>query len=323
MPSAGNATTTDPASGTFVYDTTARFNSPGDIASDNTGNLYVMDRDNQVIRRISSTGEVSTLAGTYNARAGLDMDSSGNLIILSGRAEKDETGRDVIDLLRIVPGGSSTLITSYRIEPGSYNPFRISTDGQGRIYVLRAYRTEYRVDSIGPDNSSRIVYRYATYGTAGDFASDLQGNLAIGSYGPMENTSRIAIVPQSAQPAEASFPGISYRPLPQSANGNMIFHSSGEIYMADATGSAESVSAIRVMKIAPDGTVTTIFNGFPDGSTSSRPVSANAYRNIGMAVAQDGNIYLTDPYGHAIYRINPSGQASLIAGKPGEAGYAD
>ncbi len=46
---------------------TARFNSPISVAVDATGTLYVMDRDNQRVRRISPGGQVSTVAGTGQA----------------------------------------------------------------------------------------------------------------------------------------------------------------------------------------------------------------------------------------------------------------
>ena len=41
----------------------ARFNEPSGIAADNAGNLYVADRANHVIRKITSAGVVITLAG--------------------------------------------------------------------------------------------------------------------------------------------------------------------------------------------------------------------------------------------------------------------
>jgi sugar lactone lactonase YvrE len=41
----------------------ARFSSPTDIARDGTGNLYVADHSNHVIRKITPAGQVSTLAG--------------------------------------------------------------------------------------------------------------------------------------------------------------------------------------------------------------------------------------------------------------------
>lgn len=43
--------------------TSARFNSPRGIAVDSSGNLYVADTGNHVVRKISNTGTVTTLAG--------------------------------------------------------------------------------------------------------------------------------------------------------------------------------------------------------------------------------------------------------------------
>jgi sugar lactone lactonase YvrE len=44
--------------------TAARFTSPAGVAVDSTGNLYVADTGNHIIRKISASGSVSTVAGT-------------------------------------------------------------------------------------------------------------------------------------------------------------------------------------------------------------------------------------------------------------------
>jgi alpha-tubulin suppressor-like RCC1 family protein len=74
----------------------AEFNSPRGLAADSSGNLYIADTDNSTIRRVSTAGEVITLAGNpgvhglKDGRAGdawfdhphdVAYDSSGNLYI--------------------------------------------------------------------------------------------------------------------------------------------------------------------------------------------------------------------------------------------------
>jgi len=54
--------------------TEAQFNSPSGIAVDRSGNVYVADRDNNMIRKITPDGVVSTLAGN---KAGGFKDATG------------------------------------------------------------------------------------------------------------------------------------------------------------------------------------------------------------------------------------------------------
>ena len=61
---AGNATTSGSTNATGA---SARFNGPRGIAIDSSGNLYVADRGNFTIRKITSAGVVTTLAGSTGA----------------------------------------------------------------------------------------------------------------------------------------------------------------------------------------------------------------------------------------------------------------
>ncbi len=71
----------------------ARFNGPGGLAVDSTGNLYVADVFNNTIRKIAPNGTVSTLAGSpqvsgakdgkgaaasFDKPSGIAVDTAGN-----------------------------------------------------------------------------------------------------------------------------------------------------------------------------------------------------------------------------------------------------
>jgi len=73
----------------------ARFSTPFDIALDSGGNLYVADSENHAIRRVTSAGAVTTIAGTttsgatngtiaearFNTPRGVSLDNAGNIFV--------------------------------------------------------------------------------------------------------------------------------------------------------------------------------------------------------------------------------------------------
>lgn len=83
----------------------ARFSLPTGIAADAAGNLYVADYSNQVIRKISPAGNVTTLAG------------------IAGRTGADD-------------GPASTATFNY--------PYGVATDGLGYVYVFELFNLTVR-----------------------------------------------------------------------------------------------------------------------------------------------------------------------------------
>lgn len=130
----------------------ARFNGPEGLAVDSTGNLFVADYGNHVIRKVTPDGRVKTFAGHpeypsgwdgtgsdayFDHPSGVAIDRDGNLFV-------SDSGNNAIRM--ITPEGVvSTLGGSPWDPPGSDDgtgeaarfstPFGIGVDSQGNIYV--------------------------------------------------------------------------------------------------------------------------------------------------------------------------------------------
>lgn len=140
----------------------ARFSSPAGIAVDASGNIYVADTGNHTIRKISSGGVVSTLAGsagnygsvdgTGNAARfwgpeGIAADAIGNVYVA-------DTDNDTIR--KITNEGTVTTLAGSNGQ--FYYPAGVATDGLGNVYVadtehcwIRKISNAGKVSTISPN----------------------------------------------------------------------------------------------------------------------------------------------------------------------------
>src|SRR6185503_11244981 len=155
------------------------FNAPSGAAADASGNVYIADAGNNVIRKYSvSSHAVSTFAGsgtagsangtgtaaTFNHPTGIAIDGSGNLNV----ADQNN------DLLRkITPAGVVTTLAGTAGAPGSTDgagtaakfnlPYGVAADGSGNLYVADYNNNKIRKVVI----STAVVSTFAGSGSAG------------------------------------------------------------------------------------------------------------------------------------------------------------
>tara|TARA_R110000737_G_scaffold44739_3_gene65005 strand:+ start:139 stop:1758 length:1620 start_codon:yes stop_codon:yes gene_type:complete len=139
--------------------TSAKFSYPKDIAVDSNGNLYVTDNGNNVIRKISTSGDVSTFAGStvsgfsngtgaiasFNYPQGITIDSQDNLYVV------DVGNHSIrkIDMLGSVTTLAGNGISGFTSGIGSQAMFNqprgISIDTNGNLYVTDSGNNSIRL----------------------------------------------------------------------------------------------------------------------------------------------------------------------------------
>ena len=257
--------------------TEAQLAYPTAVAVDSNGNLFIVDTTNNRIRRVTSGGIISTVAGdgtgtcgtcpnapfppppngdgglAINAKIyapdGIAVDANGNLFIVEGYNSR---------IRKVTPGG---VISTY-VGGGSgfgdgglatsiflYHPAGVAADAHGNLFVGQSSDSVIR--KVAPDGIITTVAGNGVYGFSGDG-------------GP-------------ATSASINYP----RVLAVDATGNLYF---------------ASTYSERIRKVTPAGIITTVAgNGISGYSGDDGPATeASLDSPRGVAVDVAGNVLISD-----------------------------
>jgi sugar lactone lactonase YvrE len=150
---------------------------PQAVAADGSGNVYIADSGNSVIRKVDSSGTITTFLTTLTASNGFTL--AARTIALAIGASGDLYASDgLYAIWKITPSGATTVIAGELYEAG-YNgdgipateallffPNGVAVDGAGNVYISDWYNNRIRkVDTAG------IISTVAGNGTGG-FSGD-------------------------------------------------------------------------------------------------------------------------------------------------------
>ena len=168
--------------------TAAQFNSPTGVATDASGNVYVADSNNHAIRKITPTGDVSTIAGSgnagykdangvlaeFNTPNGVVVDANGNVFVtdvLNARIRKISPSGEVTTLAG--SGNFGNLDGNGTSASFGLLSWAMAIDGQGNLFVTDLSHQNIR--KITPD---AVVTTLATnIGSARGITVDTDGNV--------------------------------------------------------------------------------------------------------------------------------------------------
>ena len=268
----------------------SRFFNPHGIAVDGNGNIYIADRYNHTVRKITVDGVVSTMAGKPGFSGSQDGDG--------------ETAR--------------------------FNePWGICASEEGVVYVadtknnkIRRIDLEGNVKTIagtGNFGSSNAQGLAATFGNPTGIEIDDFGNIYVADHlthiirkidnrGIVTTIAGIPYIPgeEDGFGREAQF----WRPY------GLTLDNDGNILVADEWNH-------KIRRVTPAGQVTTVAGNGEVGIIDGTSEVASFNYPWDMTVDAENNIYVADGYNYVIRKITPEGEVSSYAGTPLTSGGVD
>ena len=280
----------------------ARFNAPGGITVDSTGSLYVTDMQNHTIRKITSAGMVSTLAGAagmsghvegssttarFNTPWDIVAASDGNLYVADFSNSR---------IRKVTSSGTvSSLAGGARISPtGAYDGTGSAVKFDTASGIAQAPDGHLRMSDSGNQTVRRV--------TLTGVVTTIAGSANYPKFGSPDGTGEAAV-----------FGSFNSSAIPR----GIAVDPSGNTYVADTAWHI-------IRKITPAGVVTTLAGQYGiSGNTNGMGSAAQFSSPYGVAVDSTGNVFVADSVNATIRKVTPDGLVTTFAGSPGILGSVD
>jgi hypothetical protein len=299
----GRTATTLAGTGTPSYTgdggaaTSSTLASPGAVAYDTTGNLYIADTKNHVIRKVTPAGTITTIAGTgvegfngdgiatasqLDTPTGIAVDAIGTVYVADSHNHRIRriTGTTIATI-------AGTGIAGYSGDGAAATaaqlalPSAVAVDASGGIYI--ADTNNHRIREITGTTITTIA------GSGEEFYA---GDGAAATAAALDSPTGVAV------------------------------SSTGVVYIADRLNQ-------RIRTFTPGGNITTVagsgtasFAGSFSGD-GANATTATLSRPTGVSVASNSNIYVADTDNQRIRQVVNGGAIVTVVGSGGQGFGAD
>ena len=298
----------------------AKLETPQGIVVDAAGNIFIADKHNNRVRRIDSTGIITTFAGSGQRRpsedevpatesslrepAGVAVDQGGNVYIAESRGHRvrkvDSTG--IISTIAGTGesgfGGDGAAATAALLN----GPSDVAVDSAGNVYV--ADTSNHRVRAIDTDEIIRTVAGTGFGGTGREgaiatqsdifrptrIAIDLQGNLYIAGQDRISKVDASGTIRTFPEPNPSADQVLAFGPRAVTVD------SHGNVYFTRTDFSG-------ISKVDVSGQVSAVLD-----------ISQDEYSPEGLAAGNAGALFFSAPRSNRIYRVELDGAVVTIAG---------
>ncbi len=273
----------------------AEINRVVGLASDASGNIYLADQNNNVVRKVDTSGVITTFAGTGAASfsgdtgqataatlsgpTGVCVGPSGDVFVNdlgNHRVRKIAAGSGIIttvagsgSALSFGDGGQATAA-------GMNIPIRCAVDSGGNLYIVD--QGAYAIRKVTP---AGVISTFAGVNNTPGFSGD---------NGP-------AAAALMNNPTAASF------------------DSAGNMYVSDQFNH-------RIRKIDTNGVITTFAGNGTGTFAGDNGLATSASLNYPGETAMDsaGNLFIVDSANEVVREVSAAGIISTVAGVPGTTG---